>query len=85
MRVSMKNEINEGYATIQHSKKVEKHLTQDTQYHVIKSRFLWNGTGDFVLDYDGELNIKSMLMKVDEVATIDDKYSMLFKYSDTLV
>lgn len=85
MRVSMKNETNEGYAPIQHSKKVEKHLTQDTQYHVIKSRFLWNGTGDFVLDYDGELNIKSMLMKVDEVATMDDKYIMLFKYSDTLV
>jgi hypothetical protein len=46
---------------------------------------LWNGTGDFTLDYSGEIKLQSMVIKVNEVKSFEKKYQELFEYSDVLI
>lgn len=85
MKVAIKNETDEGYDGPATQYKAQQYLQQDTQYHTFKSTFLWNGTGDFTLEYDGEVKIQSIVIKINEFKNFEKKYSELFEYSDTLV
>lgn len=85
IKVAIKNETNEGYDGPATQYKAEQYLTKDSQYHTFKSTFLWNGTGDFTLEYNGEIKIQSIVIKINEVKNLEKKYSELFEYSDVLV
>lgn len=60
-------------------------MTPDEEYKTWKSTFLWDGTGDFTLEYTGEIKIQTIVLKMNEVKNLELKYEELFKYSDTLV
>ena len=65
--------------------KAQQYLTQDNEYHTWKSTFLWDGKGDFTVEYTGEIKIQTIVLKVNEIKNFEKKYSELFEYSDTLV
>lgn len=85
LKVSVRNETDEGYEDSATQYKAQQYLTKDSQYHTFKSTFLWNGTGDFTIEYNGEVKIQSIVIKVNEVKNLEKKYKELFEYSDTLV
>lgn len=85
LKVTIKNETSEGYDEPVAQYKAQQYLQKDAQYHTFKSTFLWNGTGDFTLEYDGEIKIQSIVIKINELKNFEKKYSELLEYSDTLV
>lgn len=73
----------EGSTTYQY--KAEKYLPQDNSFHTWKSTFLWDGKGDFSVEYNGEIKIQTFVLKMNEVRNFEKKYQRLFELSDTLV
>lgn len=67
------------------SYKAQQALKVDSEYHTWKSTFLWDGEGDFTLEYTGEIRIQAIVLKMNDVKNFEMKYSELFEYSDTLV
>lgn len=65
--------------------KAEQYLPKDTEYHTWKSTFLWDGKGDFTVEYDGEIKIQTLVLKMNDVKNFEMKYQELFEYSDVLV
>lgn len=86
LKISIEDESSEGYSTPKDVYKATQGLpVVDGTYHTFKSTFLWNGTGDFKLEYNGEIKIQTLVIKVNEVRTFERQYQELFDYSDTLV
>jgi hypothetical protein len=87
LKVMMNDESADGYSNEEKTQyKTEQYLdTVDDTYHTFKSSFLWNGTGDFRLEYSGEIKIQTLVIKINEIKTFERKYQELFDYSDTLV
>lgn len=88
LKVSIQNESSEGYEdeAIDQYKAEQAIPAGDGTYHTFKASFLWNGTGDFRLDYiGGEVRIQTFVIKVNEVKTFERQYQELFDMSDTLV
>ena len=73
----------EGSTTYQY--KAEQYLPQDNSFHTWKSTFLWDGKGDFSVEYNGEIEIQTFVLKMNEVRNFEKKYQRLFELSDTLV
>lgn len=73
----------EGSTTYQY--KAEQYLPQDNSFHTWKSTFLWDGKGDFSVEYNGEIKIQTFVLKMNEVRNFEKKYQRLFELSDTLV
>ena len=46
---------------------------------------LWNGTGDFRLEFDGEIYLYMLILSTDKVESLAYKYRTLFEQSDKLV
>ena len=46
---------------------------------------LWNGTGDFKLEYDGEIYLYMLVLSTDKVESLTYKYKTLFEQSNKLV
>lgn len=65
--------------------KVQQYLPQDTSYHTWKSTFLWDGQGDFTIEYNGEIKIQTFVLKMNDVKNFEKRYQELFELSDTLV
>lgn len=65
--------------------KAQQDLTPSDKYATWKSTFLWDGLGDFTIEYDGEIKIQTLVLKMNEVKNFEQKYSELFEYSSTLV
>lgn len=65
--------------------KVEQYLPQDDSYHTWRSTFLWDGKGDFFVQYDGEIKIQTLVLKMNEVKNFELKYQKLFDMSDTII
>lgn len=65
--------------------KAEQALPQDTEFHTWRSTFLWDGMGDFTIEYDGEIKIQTLVLKMNEVKNFELKYQRLFELSDVLV
>lgn len=87
LKVSIVNESKEGYSEGLPIYKIEQSLNSNpVNYSTFKASFLWNGSGDFRLEYlDGEINIQTLVIRVNEVKTFEKKYKELFEYSDVLV
>lgn len=73
----------EGSTTYQY--KAEQYLPQDNSFHTWKSTFLWDGKGDFSVEYNGEIKIQTFVLKMNEVRNFEKRYQRLFELSDTLV
>lgn len=73
----------EGSTTYQY--KAEQYLPQDNSFHTWKSTFLWDGKGDFSVEYNGEIKIQTFVLKMNDVRNLERKYQRLFELSDTLV
>lgn len=82
LKVAIKYE--EGNTTT-YQYKAEQHLPQDTQFYTWKSTFLWDGKGDFTIEYDGEIKIQTLVLKMNDVKNFELKYQRLFELSNTLV
>ena len=46
---------------------------------------LWNGTGDFKLEFDGEIYLYMLVLSTDKVESLTYKYKTLFEQSERLV
>ncbi len=46
---------------------------------------LWNGTGDFKLEFDGEIYLYMLVLSTDKVESLTYKYKTLFEQSEWLV
>lgn len=73
----------EGSTTYQY--KAEQYLPQDNSFHTWKSTFLWDGKGDFSVEYNGEIKIQTFVLKMNEVRNFEKRYQRLFELSNTLV
>ncbi len=88
LKVSIQKETSEGYKDeeIVEYKAEQSIPYSNGAYHTFKASFLWNGTGDFKLEYlGGEVRIQTIVIKVNEIMTLERKYHELFSVSDTLV
>lgn len=65
--------------------KAQQYLQQDEEYHTWKSTFLWDGQGDFTIEYDGEIVIQTLVLKMNDVKNFEKKHQRLFELSDTLI
>ncbi len=65
--------------------KAQQDMTPSNQYITWKSTFLWDGEGDFTIEYNGEIKIQTLVLKMNEVKNFENKYKRLFELSDTLV
>lgn len=65
--------------------KTVQHLTADGQTHTWKSTFLWDGEGDFTIEYSGTVEIQTLVLKMNEAKNLELKYQKLFDYSDVLI
>lgn len=73
----------DGSTTYQY--KAEQLLPQDTKFHTWRSTFLWDGKGDFTVEYNGEIKIQTLVLKMNEVRNFELKYQRLFELSNVLV
>jgi hypothetical protein len=66
--------------------KVSKELPETSEYQTFRASFLWDGNGDFALNFsEGEIKIQAIVLKMNDVRTLEKKYEELFAYSDTLI
>lgn len=78
LQITMDNDL-------QDTIKATQDLSSYSEYHVFKTSFLWNGTGDLKIQYTGTINIKALSVRIDSIRSFEYKYQELFDYSDTLV
>lgn len=75
----------DGSGVTQQSVKAQQDLTPSDRYITWKSTFLWDGKGDFTIEYSGEIKIQTLVLKMDEVRNFEKKYERMFELSDTIV
>ena len=67
----------------------EFHITQDIAagegYRTFEGSGLWNGTGDFRLEFDGDIYMYMLVLSTDKYEALTHRYRTLFEQSERLV
>ena len=65
--------------------KAQQDLVPSNEYATWKSTFLWDGLGDFTVEYNGEVKIQTFVLKMNDVKNLELRYQRLFELSPTLI
>lgn len=65
--------------------KAQQDLVPSNEYTTWKSTFLWDGLGDFTVEYNGEVKIQTFVLKMNDVKNLELRYQRLFELSPTLI
>lgn len=55
------------------------------RYTTLKKSFKWDRTGDFRLEFSGELKVQTFVLKINELKNFEEKYKNVFEHADALV
>lgn len=64
---------------------VEEELMKTTSYIQFNCDGLWNGTGDFMLSFTGEIYLYMLVLSTDKIEALTYKYRTLFEQSEKLI
>ncbi len=73
-----------GFADFE-SMTVEEAIAETDGYVQYTCNGMWNGTGDFRLEFDGDIYLYMLVLSTDKVESLTYKYKTLFEQSERLV
>lgn len=84
LTVRFENIDKTGFANF-NSMEIEEELAATTGYVQYTCDGLWNGTGDFMLSFTGEIYLYMLVLSTDKVEALTHKYRTLFEQSEKLI
>lgn len=84
LKVKFENVDKTGFANF-NSMEVSEEIGVTEGYVQYDCDGLWNGTGDFRLEFDGEIYLYMLVLSTDKVESLAWKYKTLFEQSERLV
>ena len=84
LRVCFENVDKTGFANF-NSMEVSDEIAETEGYVQYTCSGLWNGTGDFRLEFDGDIYLYMLVLSTDKVESLAYRYKTLFEQSERLV
>ena len=84
LKIGFENVDKTGFADF-NSMEVSEELAATGGYVQYTCSGLWNGTGDFKLEFDGDIYLYMLVLSTDKIEALTYKYKTLFEQSERLV
>ncbi len=84
LKVCFENVDKTGFANF-NSMETSEEIAETDGYVQYTCSGLWNGTGDFRLEFDGDIYLYALVLSTDKVESLAYKYKTLFEQSERLV
>lgn len=84
LKIGFENVDKTGFADF-NSMEVSEEIAATGGYVQYTCSGLWNGTGDFKLEFDGDIYLYMLVLSTDKIEALTYKYKTLFEQSDRLV
>lgn len=84
LKIGFENVDKTGFADF-NSMEVSEEIAATDGYVQYTCSGLWNGTGDFKLEFDGDIYLYMLVLSTDKIEALTYKYKTLFEQSDRLV
>ena len=82
LRVYFKDELNNGSFEAYTPIVVEEFIGENLSFSPIEYSGKWNGTGDFMLSFDGDIYIYDLALSDNALADVEEKFNMRFEATD---
>lgn len=84
LKIGFENVDKTGFADF-NSMEVSEEIAATGGYVQYTCSGLWNGTGDFKLEFDGDIYLYMLVLSTDKIEALTYKYKTLFEQSERLV
>lgn len=84
LKVRFENVDKTGFANF-NSMEISEEIAETEGYVQYTGNGLWNGTGDFRLEFDGDIYMYMLVLSTDKYEALTHRYRTLFKQSERLV
>ena len=84
LKVRFENVDKTGFANF-NSMEIREKIAETEGYVQYTGNGLWNGTGDFRLEFDGDIYMYMLVLSTDKIEALTYKYKTLFEQSERLV
>ena len=84
LKIGFENVDKTGFADF-NSMEVSEEIADTGGYVQYTCSGLWNGTGDFKLEFDGDIYLYMLVLSTDKIEALTYKYKTLFEQSERLV
>ena len=84
LKIGFENVDKAGFADF-NSMEVSEEIAATAGYVQYTCSGLWNGTGDFKLEFDGDIYLYMLVLSTDKIEALTYKYKTLFEQSERLV
>lgn len=84
LKIGFENVDKTGFADF-NSMEVSEEIADTDGYVQYTCSGLWNGTGDFKLEFDGDIYLYMLVLSTDKIEALTYKYKTLFEQSERLV
>ena len=84
LKIGFENVDKTGFADF-NSMEVSEEIAATSGYVQYTCSGLWNGTGDFKLEFDGDIYLYMLVLSTDKIEALTYKYKTLFEQSERLV
>jgi hypothetical protein len=84
LKIGFENVDKTGFADF-NSMEVSEEIAATDGYVQYTCSGLWNGTGDFKLEFDGDIHLYMLVLSTDKIEALTYKYKTLFEQSERLV
>ena len=84
LKIGFENVDKTGFADF-NSMEVSEEIAATDGYVQYTCSGLWNGTGDFKLEFDGDIYLYMLVLSTDKIEALTYKYKTLFEQSERLV
>lgn len=84
LKVSFENVDKTGFANF-NSMEINEGIAETDGYVQYTGNGLWNGTGDFRLEFDGDIYMYMLVLSTDKYEALTHRYRTLFEQSERLV
>ena len=84
LKVRFENVDKTGFANF-NSMEISEEIAATDGYVQYTCSGLWNGTGDFKLEFDGDIYLYMLVLSTDKIEALTYKYKTLFEQSERLV
>lgn len=84
LKIGFENVDKAGFADF-NSMEVSEEIAATDGYVQYTCSGLWNGTGDFKLEFDGDIYLYMLVLSTDKIEALTYKYKTLFEQSEKLV
>lgn len=84
LKIRFENVDKTGFANF-NSMEISEEIAETEGYVQYTGNGLWNGTGDFRLEFDGDIYLYMLVLSTDKIEALTYKYKTLFEQSERLV